>query len=224
MADYELYGISAEHIAPGGIGRAQFEPQRVSNFVLEVGVPGTTVDGLIESRAERIIALSVREFPMPEERTDRIELPYGNETRYVAGRTTFGEETLTCTDYIDVDTADIIYNWRRRVYNPGPDMGSVSGGGLVRGGVGLAYQYKSTGCVWWLGPDSSGGATGSTNQGQFSVAGSIPERRWYLYGMWPMSVRYGRGNMGASEANVIEVTFSVDRISRALSGETYTAN
>ena len=135
MSEYQEF-ISANHIAPGGRTSAYFEPQRVSNFVLEVGVPGTNADGTIDSNIERIIALSVREFPMPEETTNRIELPYGNEVRYVAGRTTFGEETLTCTDYIDQDTAGAIYAWRRLVYNPGPHDVSTRGGSIPPGGVG----------------------------------------------------------------------------------------
>jgi len=196
----ELYGISANHIAPGGVNKPTFEPQRVSNFVLEVGVPGTQVDGTIDAGAERIIALSVREFPMPEERTDAIELQYGNEVRYVAGRTTFGEETLTCVDYIDVDTAGYIYDWRRLVYNPGPNAFGNSGGGkqLEPGAIGYAFMYKSTGSIWWLDPMGS----------------QPPGRRFLMHGMWPMTVRYGRGNMTASEPNIIEVTFKVDRIER----------
>jgi len=194
MAQDGIYGISAQHIAPGGVTSMTFEPQRVNNFVLEVGVPGQNPNYQIDRGQEQVIALSVISFPMPEERTTRIELHHGNEVRYVAGRTEFSEETLECVDYIDQETADVIYNWRRAVYNPGAGSHTASGLSIPRGGVGLAYQYKSEGAIWWVSPN------GAAN------------KIWNLHGIWPMTVRYGSGNMANSDKNTIEVTFSVDRI------------
>lgn len=187
MADYEKY-VSANHIAPADQWR-RFEPQRVYNFTLLLTPPhGVEMDW----KDADVIALSLREFPMPNESTDRIELPYGNEVRYVAGKTTFSTETLRCVDYIDRDTAGVLHKWRRRVYNPDEDHVD----GIPQGGVGWAHQYKSDGEIIWLNPDGS----------------ALRDRWWNLIGIWPMSIRYGSGNMASSDVNIIEVEFSVDRI------------
>jgi len=189
-----LPGVSADHIALGSISQMQFEPQRVSNFLLLIAPPSGSRGGGTEPAAsdrgnQNIIALSVIDFPMPEETTEPIELAYGNEFRYVAGKTKFSDEALRVVDYIDADTATILMNWRKLVYNPGP-----SDTPFVQGGVGYAYQYKTRGRVNWMGPHG----------------GTV--RSWILHGLWPMRIKYGGGNMAASDKNVIEVTFKVDRI------------
>lgn len=183
-----LPGVSADHIAPG-MGSMEFEPQRVSNFLLLVTPPGTDEETDNDRARQNILALSVIDFPMPEETTEPIELAYGNEFRYVAGKTKFSDEALRVVDYVDANTAEILSVWRKFVYNPGPTNSP-----FAQGGVGYAYQYKRRGRVKWIGPHG----------------GTV--RAWILHGLWPMRIKYGGGNMAASDKNVIEVTFKVDRI------------
>ena len=188
------WGISANHLAPG-VSPGQFEPQRVSNFLLLIMPPALVNYGGAQGRsAQQVLALSVVDFPMPEETTNRIELHYGNEVRYVAGKTTYSEEMLHVVDYVDEPVAEILYGWRRLVYNPGETARSGAFSFLPAGGVGYASQYKRDGIIQWRDP-----------QGQLS-------RSWKLIGLWPDKIRFGSGDMSKSDKNVIDITFSVDRI------------
>lgn len=170
--------VSAEHIASYGAGGIhRFEPQRVNNFTIRFTLPGG-----IQLDKESIIAMSVKTFPFPQEETDVLEIAFGNEIRKIAGVTKFSNEQLTVHDYVDSETADIIAEWRRLVYN------------AETGVVGYASEYKSEGDLLMFGPDGN------------------KIRTWRLYGLWPRRVRYGKGEMSTSAVvNEVEVEFALDK-------------
>jgi len=137
-----------------------------------------------DANANKLIKFSLDSFPMPTEENAEIKLPYGNEFRYVAGMTTFSDETLVIKDFCDIATSSMVDKWRRAVYDP--DTGEI----------GLAKNYKCDGEVWMFGP---GGIQ------QFC-------RKWKLWGVWPKSVKFGEGKMGDATDNKITIVLKVDKI------------
>jgi len=168
--------VSADHIA-GTDDR--FEPQRKNNFTVRLTPPA----GLISpADGETLIAMSVKAMPFPQETSDTLEIPFGNEFRKVAGMTKYTSEQLTVHDFVSGNIAAVFRDWRKVVYNP------------ENGVVGYAHQYKTTGDLLFFGPDGE------------------QKRLWQLIGMWPKRVKYGSGEMGSSAApNEIEIEFEIDK-------------
>jgi hypothetical protein len=164
--------LSADHIAGAGADGA-FEPQRTNNFELVVSPPGGGNGDILQ--------LSIKAFPLPKQETSVIEIPYGNEIRKAAGRTTYAPLEATFHDYVDQDTLQILNNWRLRVYNP------------KNGSVGWAKEYKVEGTLLLFGPDGE-----ST-------------RSWTLKGLWPSSLDPGSPDMENAEKNLISCTFAIDK-------------
>src|SRR5690348_2980484 len=88
-----------------------FEPQRMHNFTLEIaGLPG--------DNALDILTLSLASGSLPNEANEQVEVPYGNERVWVAGKAVYEASEFTFRDYVDRTTARILYDWRRQVYSP----------------------------------------------------------------------------------------------------------
>lgn len=170
--------VSADEIAAQA---GRFEPQRTNNFSVAFTPPGAS------EGESKVIRMTLLTFPMPEETTESITIEYGNEKRYVAGKTEFGESNLVVNDYVDARVAEILNAWRRKVYDP------------ETGVVGLARDYKIEGTVEMFGP------------GADKVADSFM-RTWTVIGMWPTSINFGEGNMDGNNQNTVEMTMRADKI------------
>lgn len=157
-----------------------FEPQRVHNWSLELIGP-TAIVG-----ASDIITLSLHEGFTPVHANEEVEVPYGNERVYVAGRAQYSSGTLVLKDWVDRSTASAMHAWRAMVHNP------------VTGQIGLARDYKATGSVVLVGPNSFLGTETFT-------------RVWTLLGVWPVSVDYGRLLMHTSDQLMLDITLRYDK-------------
>jgi len=165
--------MSASHIAAAQGG---FEPQRPNNFMVELTPPGGSRD---------VIELSVFSCPFPADATEVVRIPYINEERKVAGKTTMQGDgmELVLMDYVDQQVLQTLRKWRRMVFDP------------HTGRTGLAKGYKVDAHLILFGPE-----------------GSL-ERRWQLFGVWPSALNTGEGSMErATDANKITVTLQVDLI------------
>lgn len=165
-------GVNAEHIAAQAAG---FEPQRQSNWEFEVEL-GSGDD-------KEIIRLSAISFALPNENNDPLELPYGNEKVYAAGKANFDASALVLRDYVDQETRNAILRWRRLVYDP------------ETGAVGLARDYKKRASIVLKGPDGS----------------TVYDREVELIGCWPQAVTAGTLDYSAGDPVQIEVTIQYDK-------------
>lgn len=157
-------------------GTAFYEPQRINNFALQIPLLGQNA-----SSAD-IIDFSLENFDFPKEMNDPIDVPFGNETRRVAGKVNFQELSITLKDYCDPGTAEQCRKWRQRVYN------------AATGFIGWAANYKCQSSLILFAPNG------------------FAERQFTLIGMWPMDINYGTGDMNGGDYNRIEMTLSVDKV------------
>ena len=99
------FPVNADHIAPQDGG---FEPQRQNLYDVEFyGVPGIGE-----------LSLSIANANLPGTSNDAIEIPFRNETRYVAGAARVDDFAISFRDYVDAQTHQAIMTWRRLVYDP----------------------------------------------------------------------------------------------------------
>ena len=163
--------LSASHIAAAQGG---FEPQRPNNFIVRITPPGGDAE---------VIELTIFSCPFPADATEVMRIPYINEERKVAGKTTIQGDgmELVMTDYVDQQVLQTMRQWRRMVFDP------------RSGRTGLAANYKVEGQLLLFGPEGS------------------MERSWTLIGVWPSALNSGEGSMErATDANRITVTLQVD--------------
>jgi hypothetical protein len=158
--------LSAKNLAAQSGG---YEPQRQSNWEFAVALAN-----------QELIKLSAVTFTLPNESSEDVALPYGNETRYVAGKTMFDQATLDLRDFVDKDTRKAIVDWRKEVYDP--DSGRI----------GLARDYKKDATLTLYGPDGT------------------MERKCKLQGCWPMAVNHGQADHSSSDVVLISVTLRYD--------------
>ena len=76
-----------------------FEPQRSNNAVL-------IIEGL---GPEQLLSLSLNTFPLPKQQNGSIELDYLNEKRKVAGKVTIDDMDVQYKDWVDKETAKILW-------------------------------------------------------------------------------------------------------------------
>lgn len=115
-----------------------FEPQRQNNgLVFITGLGKKLKDGGFfnnisgnQSDVESVIALSIESFPAPKYSNNVIEVPYNNMRIKFAGAMVFEDMDVVLKDFVDVETAKILNQWRLLCGNPS------------NGAVGLAHQYK----------------------------------------------------------------------------------
>lgn len=161
---------SADHLAAAA---GAFEPQRSNNFSFEVALSGNDRD---------LLVLSLEGFTLPGEANEKIEIPYQNEKRKVAGPATVNDAKLTVRDFVDRESRKAIMRWRKQVYDK------------ATGKIGLAKNYKKLGYVILTAPDGS--AT--------RVAKAM--------GAWPMEIGDTALDMKTAEPVVVEVTLCVDKL------------
>jgi hypothetical protein len=166
-------------LAQGG-----FEPQRTNNWLVQIN--GSTLPGL--SAAD--FYLSLKTFPFPVESNPVQRIRWYNESRTYAGSLAdFGDLNMQVHDYLDRQTAQILYNWRRLIWNPA---------NLT---IGLAAHYKMTGMLYLAPPNAASVA---------EIMGTA--RTWYLQGIWPSNLDMGSFDMDGMGDNVlISCTLAVDR-------------
>lgn len=162
--------VGAFHLAPQKGG---YEPQRTFDWRLEF-----TMDG------KEVIALAVESTSLPQESNEPIELPYGNESHWVAGRAKFQFGSFVVRDFIQEDVNKIISEWRKKVYE------------AQNGEIHFATNYKTNGHIVMMDPE--GGS----------------ERQWMIEGLWPQQVNYGALAYGQNDVVKIEVVFAYDRAYR----------
>jgi hypothetical protein len=150
-----------------------FEPQRTNNWLVQIN--GSTLPGLSASD----FYLALKTFPFPVESNPVQRIRWYNESRTYAGSLAdFGDLNMQVHDYLDRATAQILYNWRRLIWNPG---------NLT---IGLAANYKMTGMLY-LGPPNA-----------VSVADIMGHSRtWYLQGIWPTNL--DMGSFGGERPNLL---------------------
>lgn len=182
MAGFNEELMSADAIAhmTGG-----FEPQRTNNGMLVIvglgngGAGGA--GGAGGSGSDDLLRLSIDTFPLPKQQNGSIELDYLNEKRKVAGKVTIDDMDIVYKDWVDKETAKILWEWRVSVYDP------------LTGKVGLARDYKKKGLITIFAPN-----------------GTL-QREWEVYGMWPMNMDPGDYDMAGEENVKITMSIAVDK-------------
>jgi hypothetical protein len=153
-------------------------PQHQNQWAIEIA-------GL-EGDDKELIILSILSGALPNESNDEVELPYGNEKRYVAGQATYETIPLVVRDFVDRETRRALIRWRRLVYNP------------ETGNVGLPSAYKKNAEIVLYATD-----------------GSIL-RKCRLIGVWPQALNGGDLSMESSDPVQMELTLRYDRAVWAL--------
>lgn len=158
------------------------EPQRVNNWVL--GFTGLTSLGLDGDE----FFLSLKSFPFPEEANSKKMIRWFNESRAYAGSVEdFGSQNLVIRDYIDKNTLEKLYRWRRLVWNPE---------NLT---VGFAANYKTDGILYLC------------RSNAIDLPGSYV-RKMYLQGCWPVKVSGNEHDMDSDgDQQLITIEISIDR-------------
>jgi hypothetical protein len=178
------------HLDASFIGRKSgnqiFEAQRQNNGIIVLAnLQKKLEDGgfTVSADPDVVFALSVDSFPLPKTSNNVIELPYQNQRIKVAGAMVFDDMDVVLKDFIDVDTAKMLTQWRLLVANP------------ANGAVGLAYQYKVDNILAIIyGPDGS------------------YTRYYKMDGVWPSRLDSGDIDESSDDYLRVTVTLTCDRI------------
>lgn len=160
----------ARHIANA---EGDFAPQHQNQWLLEIG-------GL-DGDAKDLITLSLLSSQLPPESNEEVEIPYGNEFRYVAGKARYEAIPLVCNDYVDRAVRAALVAWRRQVYDP------------ETGNIGLPADYKKEATLLIMATD-----------------GTLV-RSCRLIGLWPQAMNPGTLDMSSADQVKIEMTLRYDR-------------
>ena len=162
--------LHANHIGAVGGG---FELQRANNALLYVvGLAGNSND---------LLTLTLASFPLPKESSGVIEVPYLNEKRKFAGIVTYDDLTVIFNEYVDKDTAKLLYDWRYLVKDP------------VSGKIGNKADYAKTGRMVKYGPDGGN------------------DREFEVQGIWPSTLDGGEVDFATEDGIKINMTLSIDK-------------
>jgi hypothetical protein len=167
----------ADNVASVGTG---FEPQRTHNWALELNLDGEENDE---------ITLSVVEGFLPARYNDLLEIPYGNEIVYAAGKMRWESGSVTLRDWVDKRTAKLLLDWQLQVGNP------------HTGAIGLCTSYKRDASIILFGPNVENGAPEE----------QVGEKIWTLHGVWPLRVNPGSLDMTNSGQVMIQVALQYDK-------------
>lgn len=165
-----LNALHANHLGAVGGG---FELQRQNNALLYV------VN--LAGNSNNLVTLSLASFPLPKETTNPIEIGFLNEKRKYAGLTTYDDLTIVFNDFVDKETATLLYQWRYLVKHP------------VSGVMGNKADYAKTGRAVKFGPN------GQT------------DREYELQGIWPSSLDGGEIDFMAEDGVKINMTLTIDK-------------
>ena len=170
MADtgFSLEMMTADRLAAGG---GDFEPQRTNNGMLYI-------EGMNDGD---LLQLSLETFPLPKQSNGLIEMDFINEKRKVAGKVIIDDLEVQFKDFVDRETAKVLWDWRLLVYNP------------VTGQIGLARNYKKNGIMTLFAPDGS------------------YQRIWELKGLWPMNMDPGDIDMAGEDIVRINMSIAIDK-------------
>jgi hypothetical protein len=156
--------VHAQHIAPAS---GLFEPQRTFDWSLEIhGLPGDD---------QQLVVLSLQAGFLPFGNNEEIEIPYGNERVWVAGKANWDRGQVICRDYVDRPVALALHTWRKTVYNPND------------GTIGWATDYKKEADVVLTSP--TGGS----------------ERIWHLVGLWPVAVNFAENGLDMANNDQVRI-------------------
>jgi hypothetical protein len=158
--------VSADHLAPA---RGGFEPQRSYAWQIELPIGG------------EVIKMAASSVTGVTETNEPIELHYGNEVRFVAGKARFDSMQVVIRDMVDENVAQIVDDWRRKVYDP------------KTGKVNRATAYKVEGDLILM--DTTGQA----------------RARYHLIGVWPSSVNFGDLDYESNDLVRIQVVMTIDK-------------
>lgn len=174
----------------GGAG-GSFEPQRANQAQLII----TGLDqGGAASSADATLTLSVESFPIPKVSSGIVEIGYLNEKRKFAGNPTYEDMGIVFNDYVNQNTANVLWTWRQSVHDP------------VSGQTGFAANYKKTGYIQMYSPD-----------------GSI-QRTIQLVGLWPATFDSGDINYMDEATIKLSITFALDKFYAEFAGISPDAN
>lgn len=178
---------SLNPIIDGVYNSTLYQPQMQNHFELVIDLTrdffgGTSEEGINGLRNQRRhLNLAVTSFSLPTITTNTVDIPFGNTTVHLAGKTEFGgANSISCVDYIGADIERILYNWQMMVTNP------------ETGQQGWAYNYKTNATVIEYAPDGS------------SISA------WVLRGLFPTEINYGSLDKESGGLKQIEVTLSYD--------------
>jgi hypothetical protein len=163
--------MSAQHIAAAS---GFYEPQRGNNWCIEIALDDAGDQVVIMQCLDSIAGI--------RESNEAIEIHYGNEVRYVAGKTRYQPIDLVVKDFVDIGAANALLKWRRQVYNP------------ETGSIGLAREYKKNADLVLVAPNQT------------------ISRYYKLIGVYPESYNSGNLSMGSNEQVLVTVTLRIDRM------------
>lgn len=169
--------LAATVLANGGeFASAGYSPQHQNNWTIEIlnFIPGGDP-----------LSLALRRGFLPTFGVDEVQIPFGNESVYAAGRARYEAGTIEVNDYVDVDIQGLLTDWFERVYSGVREM--------TNGRVGVPRDYKRRAFIMFTAPD-----------------GSV-ERRWQLRGAWPTQMTFGTLDMGSSEVVQISTNIRYDK-------------
>lgn len=149
--------------------KKDFEPGRSSDFIFKVKFKRDLydMDGMFvasASEASEILALSLRDFAGPSMSVESQSLRTGNGEMKFAGVPTVGTSSISFTDYIGMDTEQILLAWYVQCYNPKNDK------------IGFKEYYSNDGLLYKWAPNGTrvidwllqGCWINEYNQGQYS--------------------------------------------------------
>lgn len=154
-------------------GPTGYEPQRQNNGLLTVTIPGGQDDSFLQ-----IAGISVK---IPNTSNPPMPVPHLNEDRKYAGKAVYEDIQVTLIDYIDVDVAIQLQNWRQKVSNPN------------NGKIGWKRTYAGNGFVYLFGPNGQG------------------LRSWEVIGIWPSAMDPGQIDQSGGDTIKVNITFAVDK-------------
>jgi len=161
--------LGAKHIANPGGG---YEPQRSHNFTLLIDIPGGNADVLLKS-VETSFGVSHNSEPL--------QLPYMNETVYIAGRPLYAPGAVVYRDMVNTNVYHALENWYDLVYDARTSI------------IGWAADYKSMATL-----------------SMWDTKGNI-ERQWELIGIWPQDITQEPPSHVNGDIMRINVTFQFDK-------------
>jgi len=192
------YDYSINHL----IDDRAFEPQRTNHSYIQFNFPSDLRDihgnklkelydnnapqssnnGLNKNDPNTILRLSLTSHGMPNQSSENIQIRKGNEVISFAGGVSYDNIDIRVTDWVGVDTENMIAAWDALRYNP------------KTGVINPAYRYKMNG-----------------NIVQYSSDGAIV-RSWTLKGAWIDQVKYGEYNRSeAGSEREISFTCHIDK-------------
>lgn len=157
-----------------------YEVQRTNNFRINIDLTEFVQKAGVSTDAIGLIGLACETSGLPNNNTDPLEVPYGNNMIKVAGKTQFDDISITVKDFIEQDLEKVLMYWRYEVYNP------------ETGKVGWAKNYKREARITLYSPNGT------------------RERTWVAQGVWPTSIELGDLDYSSSDLRKLTMTLAVD--------------